>query len=111
MPVVVNATGRRVAVAVVQGGDTVDCRCRLQPGDSVGFGYWPLDRTSAVRITDAEHAVARYNALLTGVDSITGVMLVRVTRRALVAPLPVGRAGAASPTRTSPLQGVLPVPR
>ncbi|HEX3275232.1 MAG TPA: serine/threonine-protein kinase [Gemmatimonadales bacterium] len=111
LPVVVNATGRRVAVAVIQGGDTVDCRCRLQPGDSIGLGYWPLDRTSAVRVTDAGHAVARYNAMLTGVDSITGVMLVRVSRRALVSPLPSERKPPARRDPRSPLQGFLPVPR
>jgi tRNA A-37 threonylcarbamoyl transferase component Bud32 len=111
MPVVVNATGRRVAVAIVHGADTVDCGCRLQPGDSVGLGYWPLDRTSAVRVTDASRAVARYNALLTGVDSVTGVMLVRVRRRELVSPLPLSRGRAAAAGRRNPLDGFLPVPR
>jgi hypothetical protein len=109
---VVNRTAHRIAVSVVGGGDTLECGCTVTPGDSMRLGYYPFDRSSSVLVRDSAHATGKFNALLTGVDSITGVVVVRVTPGSLVPPpirpAPV-RARPAQPERRDPLRAILPI--
>jgi hypothetical protein len=107
-PLVVNGTARRLQVAVVAGGDTVPCDCVVNPGDSIRLGYYPLDLGSAVRVRDSARATGKFNVLLTGVDSVTGVAIVRVTPASLVPP-PVQRAGRPAAERRDPLRAILPI--
>jgi hypothetical protein len=110
-PLVVNATGRRLHVAVVSGRDTSDCGCSIAPGDSLQLGYYPLVPGSGVRVRDTTRAVGRFDALLTGVDSVSGAVVFRVAPSSLIAPLPVPhsapRARATAPP--NPLKAFLPV--
>lgn len=109
-PLVVNRTTRRLAVAVVSGGDTIECRCTVAPGDSMRLGYYPLDLGSSVRVRDTARATGKFNALLTGVDSVTGVVVVRVTAASLLPP-PIRPASARprAAERPDPLRAILPI--
>jgi hypothetical protein len=109
-PLVVNRTTRRLEAAVVTGGDTLDCACSIAPGDSLRLGYYPLDLTSSIRVRDTTHASGKFNALLTGVDSITGVVVIRVTPSSLVPP-PIRPAPARprAAERRDPLRAILPI--
>jgi hypothetical protein len=110
-PLVVNATARRLHVAVVSGRDTSDCGCSIAPGDSLRLGYYPLVPAAGVRVRDTTRALGRFDAMLTGVDSVSGAVVFRVAPSALIAPpripRPVPRARAAAPP--NPLKGFLPV--
>jgi len=109
-PLVVNRTGRSVEVAVVTGRDTLDCGCRIPPGDSLRLGYYPLELGSWVRVRDSARAAGKFNALLTGVDSISGAVVVRVTAASLLPP-PI-RPASVRPRpaeRRDPLRAILPV--
>ena len=110
-PLVVNATPRRLHVSVVSGSDTSDCGCSIAPGDSLRLGYYPLVPGSGVRVRDTARAVGRFDALLTGVDSLSGAVVFRVTPSSLIAPPPVLRTeprprATASP---NPLKAFLPI--
>ena len=113
-PLVVNRTSRRLAAAVITEGDTLDCACSVAPGDSIRLGYYPLDLTSSVRVRDTTRATGKFNALLTGVDSVTGVVVIRVTPSSLVPP-PMRPASAPAPARPraterrDPLRAILPI--
>jgi serine/threonine protein kinase len=111
-PLVVNRTARRLEAAVVTGGDTLDCRCSVAPGDSIRLGYYPLDLTSSIRVRDTTRATGKFNALLTGVDSVSGVVVVRVTPSSLVPP-PIRPAPARprAAERRDPLRAILPIHR
>jgi hypothetical protein len=110
-PLVVNRTTRRLQAAVVTDGDTLDCACSVAPGDSIRLGYYPLDLSSSIRVRDTTQATAKFNALLTGVDSVSGVVVVRVTPSSLVPPpirlAPPARRRVAEPR--DPLRAILPV--
>jgi hypothetical protein len=109
-PLVVNRTTRRLQASVVSGGDTIECGCIVAPGDSMRLGYYPLDLSSSIRVRDTTHATGKFNALLTGVDSVTGVVVVRVTAVSLVPP-PIRPASARprAAERRDPLRAILPV--
>jgi hypothetical protein len=111
-PLVVNRAGRPIHVAVVNGGDTLDCDCRIAPGDSLRMGYYPLGLLSFVLVRDSALATGKFNAVLTGVDSISGLAVFRVTAASLVPPPPALRRPPArrqSPERRDPLRAFLPV--
>jgi serine/threonine protein kinase len=111
-PLVVNRTTRRLQAAVITGGDTLDCACSVAPGDSIRLGYYPLDLSSSIRVRDTTQATGKFNALLTGVDSITGVVVVRVAPSSLVPP-PIRPAPAhprpRAAERRDPLRAILPI--
>ncbi len=108
-PLIVNRSGRRIEAAVVSGRDTFDCACIIAPGDSLRLGYYPLDRTSSVRVRDTAHAVGKFNAILTGVDSMSGVVVFRVMPASLLTPLkPAVVRRSRPPERRDPLRGFLP---
>jgi hypothetical protein len=110
-PLVVNTTGHRLHVLVVSGGDTVDCGCSIPPGDSLRLGYYPLVPGSGVRVRDTTRAMGRFDAMLTGVDSVSGAVVFRVASSSLIAPLRVARPDP-PPRRTTPanpLKAFLPV--
>jgi hypothetical protein len=110
-PLVVNATGRRLSVAVVSGRDTSDCGCSIAPGDSLRLGYYPLVPAAGVRVRDTTRAMGRFDAMLTGVDSVSGAVVFRVAPSSMIAPPrvqgPEPRARATAPP--NPLKGFLPV--
>jgi hypothetical protein len=110
-PLVVNGTTRRLTAAVITEGDTLDCGCSVAPGASIRLGYYPLDLTSAVRVRDTAKATGKFNALLTGVDSVTGVVVIHVTPSSLVPP-PIRPAPARprAAVRRDPLRAILPIP-
>jgi len=97
---------------VVSGGDTIECRCTVAPGDSMRLGYYRLDLGSSVRVRDSARAAGKFNALLTGVDSVSGVVVVRVTAASLVPP-PIRPAPAPARPRAAerrdPLRAILPI--
>jgi hypothetical protein len=109
-PLVVNRTTRRLRAAVVTAGDTIDCGCSIAPGDSIRLGYYPLDLTSSIRVRDTSEATGKFNALLTGVDSLSGEVVVRVTPSSLVPP-PIRPAPARprAAERRDPLRAILPI--
>ncbi|HKT59299.1 MAG TPA: serine/threonine-protein kinase [Gemmatimonadales bacterium] len=109
-PLVVNRTTHRLHVAVTSASDTIECGCTVAPGDSIRLGYYPLDLTSSIRVRDTAQAAGRFNALLTGVDSITGVVVVRVTPSSLVPP-PIRPASARprAAEHRDPLRAILPI--
>jgi hypothetical protein len=109
---VVNRSGRTIHVAVVNDGDTIDCSCRIGPGDSLRLGYYPLGLLSFVLVRDSARATGKFNAVLTGVDSVSGLAVFRVTAASLVPPLPTIRrapARAQPPENRDPLRAFLPV--
>jgi Protein kinase domain len=129
-PMVVNATSRRLRITVLAGRDTADCGCAIAPGDSLRLGYYPLEPGSGVRVHDATRASGRFDAAATGVDSVSGEVVFRVTPNALrtlpptapaldpppaepsdssPAPVPAANEPAPAPARRDPLQGILPV--
>jgi hypothetical protein len=100
-----------LTAAVITQGDTLDCGCSVAPGASIRLGYYPLDLTSAVRVRDTAKATGKFNALLTGVDSVTGVVVIHVTPSSLVPP-PIRPAPARprAAVRRDPLRAILPIP-
>jgi protein kinase-like protein len=114
-PVVINRTHRRLTVTVVDQDDSVDCGCSLAPGDSLRLGYYALGGRSLVRVTDARGRTARYPAMLSPRDSVSGAMRIPVENADLVSVGPPRRAASPrrspSPSRDSsnPLGRILPV--
>ncbi len=95
----------------MSGRDTSDCGCSIAPGDSLRLGYYPLVPGSGVRVRDTTRAMGRFDAMLTGVDSVSGAVVFRVAPSALIAPprmpRPEPRARATAPP--NPLKAFLPV--
>jgi hypothetical protein len=110
-PLVVNATPRRLHVSVVSGSDTTDCGCSIAPGDSLRLGYYPLVPGSGVRVRDTARAMGRFDAMLTGVDSVSGAVVFRVTPSSLIAPPPVLRTEprVRATVPSNPLKAFLPI--
>jgi hypothetical protein len=76
------------------------------------MGYYPLGLLSFVLVRDSALATGKFNAVLTGVDSISGLAVFRVTAASLVPPPPALRRPPArrqSPERRDPLRAFLPV--
>jgi hypothetical protein len=107
----VNASGRRLHVLVVSGRDTSDCGCSIPPGDSLRLGYYPLVPGSGVRVRDTTRAMGRFDALLTGVDSVSGSVVFRVASSSLIAPprMPRPEPRARATVSPNPLKSFLPV--
>jgi hypothetical protein len=123
-PVVINRTGHRLSVTVVDDADSVDCGCSLAPGDSLRLGYYPLGGRSLVRVTDPTGRIARYPAMLAPRDSVSGAMRIPVEPAdlAVMTPKPPARSAPApkpkpvparpapkAAERSSPLDRILPV--
>jgi len=111
-PLVVNGTGRHLAVSVVSGGDTTQCGCSIAPGDSLRLGYYPLVPGSGVLVRATGRATGRFDVMDAGVESTTGAVVFRVTDASLVPP-PAPASRAATPpraeSRPDPLKAFLPV--
>jgi protein kinase-like protein len=113
-PLVVNATARRLHVAVVSGRDSSDCGCSIAPGDSLRLGYYSLVPGSGVRVRDTTRATGRFDAILSGVDSVSGAVVFRVAPGSMVAPprpprVPRTPARARGTAPQNPLKAFLPV--
>ncbi len=114
-PMVVNRTSRPLEVTMLTGGDSIDCRCPIPPGDSLQLGYYRLAGPSAVRLRDDRGRVGRFSILALPRDSVTGEVAIRVEPGALRAPLsrPPARkpesGKRARPEQRDPLRSILPV--
>ena len=113
-PMVVNRTGRPLRVAVLAEGDSLDCDCRISPGDSLRLGYYRYTDRTAVRVTNPSGWSARFTDFAARRDSLSGAVVVQV-ERADLRPPPRGstrRAKSArnqDPERRNPLESFLPV--
>ncbi len=110
-PMVVNQTRQPLRVAVVTGQDTVDCGCSVAPGDSMRLGYYRANPATWVRVRDPRRATGRFSPLLTGVDSLSGAVVFRVSSASLVKPVegPSAPARRRPPPARNPLGSFLPV--
>ena len=113
-PVVVNETGRPLAVAVVGAGDSLDCECRISTGDSIRLGYYRYSDSTALRVTDSRGWSARLIELGDRRDPVSGEVVVRVSRADLRPPGGTTRGRGKShrqpaPERRNPLSSFLPV--
>jgi hypothetical protein len=113
-PMVVNRAGRPLRVAVLAGDDSLDCDCRITPGDSLRLGYYRYGDHTALRVTDPAGWSARFTDFAARRDSVSGAVVVRV-ERADLRPPPRARpprakpAGKQEPERRNPLESFLPV--
>ena len=112
-PTVVNRTGLPLRVAVVGAGDSVDCDCRIEAGDSLRLGYYPYTDDTALRITDSRGWTAHLRGVGEERDPASGAVTVRVRLADLRPPAggtprsePSRRAGT---ERRNPLSSFLPV--
>jgi hypothetical protein len=101
---------------VIAGGDSVECDCTIEPGDSLRLGYYPLDPTSVVRVADPAGRRARYNVLLADRDTLTGSVRIPVVPLDLAEPAddrpgrkPPPRPGQSVMERSNPAGRFLPV--
>lgn len=97
-PVVTNRAGRPLAAVVVAAGDTVDCRCVLQPGETLHLGYYPAAGATAVLLSDSAGWTVRLGALEATRDSVSGTVLLSVDSTEL---RPPGRRPRSPPRRAS----------
>jgi tRNA A-37 threonylcarbamoyl transferase component Bud32 len=113
-PMVVNRTGRPLRVAVLAEGDSLDCDCRIAPGDSLRLGYYRYTDRTAVRVTDPSGWSARFTDFAARRDSVSGAVVVQVERSDLRPP-PRGSTRRAQSARNqdserrNPLESFLPV--
>ena len=104
-PTVVNRAGRPLRVAVIAGGDSLDCQCRISSGDSLRLGYYRHPETGALRVTDAAGWSARFTGFAGRRDSASGAVVVRVERADLRPP------PGATPRRSKPARAKQAEPR
>jgi tRNA A-37 threonylcarbamoyl transferase component Bud32 len=113
-PTVVNRAGRPLRVAVLAQDDSLDCDCRISPGDSLRLGYYRYSDHTALRVTDPAGWSARFTDFAGRRDSASGAVVVRVERTDLRPP-PRATPRRAKPARTqeperrNPLESFLPV--
>jgi tRNA A-37 threonylcarbamoyl transferase component Bud32 len=113
-PTVVNRAGRPLRVAVMVGDDSLDCDCRISPGDSLRLGYYRYSDNSALRVTDPGGWSARFTDFAARRDSASGAVIVQV-ERADLRPPPRATPRRAKPARKqeserrNPLESFLPV--
>jgi hypothetical protein len=113
-PTVVNRAGRPLRVAVVSGDDSLDCDCRVPPGDSLRLGYYRHPDRSALRVTDAAGWSARFTGFASRRDPASGAVVLRVERADLrppsgATPRRTKPARQREPERRNPLGSFLPV--
>jgi len=77
-PQVVNATVHPVRVIVLNPGERFDCRCLIEPGDSLRLGYYPLLPATAVRAIDPSGGEAWFSSVSGAVDSVSGAVRIVV---------------------------------
>jgi tRNA A-37 threonylcarbamoyl transferase component Bud32 len=114
VPTVVNLAGRPLRVAVMAEDDSLDCDCRIFPGDSLRLGYYRSSDKTALRVTDPSGWSARYTDFATRRDSASGAVVVQVQRADLRPPSRSTPRRATSarkrdPERRNPLESFLPV--
>jgi tRNA A-37 threonylcarbamoyl transferase component Bud32 len=113
-PMVVNRAGRPLRVAVLAGGDSLDCDCRISPGDSLRLGYYRYSDRTALRVTDPAGWTARFTNFAARRDSASGAVVVEVERTDLrppprATPRRTKPARRQEPERRNPLESFLPV--
>jgi tRNA A-37 threonylcarbamoyl transferase component Bud32 len=113
-PMVVNRAGRPLRVAVLAGDDSLDCDCRITPGDSLRLGYYRYGDYTALRVTDPAGWSARFTDFAARRDSASGAVVVRVERADLrppprATPRRAKPARKQEPERPNPLGSFLPV--
>jgi hypothetical protein len=113
-PMVVNRAGRPLRVAVLAEDDSLDCDCRISPGDSLRLGYYRYTDRTALRVTDAAGWSARFTDFAARRDSVSGAVVVQVERTDLrppprASPRRTKPARQPEPERRNPLESFLPV--
>ena len=114
-PMVVNRTSRPLEVTMLTGGDSIDCRCPIPPGDSLQLGYYRLAGPARSGYGMTGGTGGRFSILALPRDSVTGEVAIRVEPGALRAPLSRPRARKpesgkrARPEQRDPLRSILPV--
>jgi serine/threonine protein kinase len=111
-PIVVNRTSDSLAATVISQGDSIDCHCRVGPGDTLRLGYYRLFPTSAIRLAGPSGRVARFADLTRERDSLSGAVTLILDSSSFGAPRkPKVRRPAPQPRSEShnPLRGILPV--
>ncbi|HUQ15298.1 MAG TPA: serine/threonine-protein kinase [Gemmatimonadales bacterium] len=113
-PTVVNRAGRPLRVAVLAEDDSLDCDCRISPGDSLRLGYYRYTDRTALRVTDPAGWSARFTDFGARRDSASGAVVVRVERADLrrpprATPRRAKPAREQEPERRNPLESFLPV--
>ncbi|MEZ0335759.1 MAG: serine/threonine-protein kinase [Gemmatimonadales bacterium] len=92
VPVMVNRSGRPLAVSVLSRRDSIACNCPVAPGDSVRLGYYPLQPSSVVRVDDESGMTARFDSLDERRNPVTGSVVLRVDSSSLARPAEARRA-------------------
>jgi hypothetical protein len=111
-PIIVNRSSDSLDATVVTQDDSIDCHCRVGPGDTLRLGYYRLSASSAVRLVGRAGGVARFTDLPGQRDSLSGAVTLIVDSNSLSAPRrPRVRRSAPQPRSEphNPLRGILPV--
>jgi hypothetical protein len=110
-PIIVNRSSDSLAATVVTQGDSIDCHCRVGPGDTLRLGYYRLSASSAVRLVSRAGMTARFTDMPGQRDSLSGAVTLIVDSSSL-SPPPRARARRPAPRPRSephnPLRGILP---
>jgi len=111
-PIIVNRSSDSLAATVVTQGDSIDCHCRVGPGDTLRLGYYRLSASSAVRLVSRAGMTARFTDMPGQRDSLSGAVTLIVDSSSL-SPPHRARARRPAPRPRSephnPLRGILPV--
>ncbi len=111
-PIIVNRSSDSLEATVVTQDDSVDCHCRVGPGDTLRLGYYRLSARSAIRVISRAGRVARFTDLPGQRDSLSGAVTLIVDSSSLSA-LHRPRVRRTSPQPRAephnPLRGILPV--
>jgi hypothetical protein len=111
-PILVNRSGDSLDATVLSQTDSVDCHCRVGPGDTLRLGYYRLSPSSAIRVVSRSGASARFSDILEQRDSLSGAVTLIVDSSSLRASHRPRSRARASPSRSeprNPLRGILPV--
>jgi serine/threonine protein kinase len=111
-PIVVNRTSDSLSATVVTQEDSIDCRCRVGPGETLRLGYYRLVPNSAIRVVSRSGRVARFTDLPGRRDSLSGAIILTVDSSSIGASHRQSTRRAAPQPKVeshNPLRGILPV--
>jgi serine/threonine-protein kinase len=111
-PIVVNRTSDSLAATVISQGASIDCHCRVGPGDTLRLGYYRLSTASTIKLVSRSGRVARFSDLPRQRNALSGAVRLIVDSNSFSAPRkPQLRRPMPEPKREphNPLRGILPV--
>jgi hypothetical protein len=111
-PIVVNRSSDSLTAMVLAEKDSIDCHCRVGPGDTLRLGYYRLSSNSAIKLVGRSGRVVRFTDLPGRRDSLSGAIILTVDSSSIgPVPRPSARRPPAQPRNESrnPLRGILPV--